>query len=422
MQTTERPTVEGPGGEPGEGSRPRPLVRRILSKLAVTAAAGVILGVGVGGVLFLLNRGAVEAETVDTAVTLPVRTVVVPRDQTYEVARRFTGRVVARRISELGFERSGLVTEVLVDDGATVAAGDVIARLDTRILDAERLRLVADREQVIAQLDLARRTAERRQTLNLAGHTSEQAYDDARFEVQSLEAQLRSVEAAVAAIDVDLDKTILVAPFDGRISGRAVDEGAVVQAGQSVVRIVETGATEVRVGVPSRFAERLQPASGHAVYIGGTQLDAVVTAILPDLETETRTVTAVFRIDADIASPSGELAVLELGETVETAGGWIPLDALTEGRRGLWTVYALEPARPADYGFSDPGHPIYQVRRNDVEIIHPDTDRVYVRGTLPAQALVVSEGIHRLVPGQLVHRAEDAPAARLLAQRLAAAE
>ena len=422
MQTTERQTMEGPGEEPGEGSGPKPMVRRILSKLAVMATAGIILGAGVGGALFLLNRGPVEAETVDTAVTLPVRTVAVPRDQTYEVARRFTGRVVARRISELGFERSGLVTEVLVDDGATVAAGDVIARLDTRILEAERVRLVADREQVIAQLDLARRTSERRQALARAGHSSQQAYDDARFEVQSLEAQLRSVEAAVAAIDVDLDKTILVAPFDGRISGRAVDEGAVVQAGQSVVRIVETGATEVRVGVPSRFAERLQPGSNHAVHIGGSDMDAMVTAVLPDLETETRTVTAVFRIDADIASPSGELAVLELGETVETAGSWLPLDALTEGRRGLWTVYALEPATPADFGLSDPGHPIYQVRRNEVEIIHPDTDRVYVRGTLPDQALVVAEGIHRLVPGQLVHRAEDAPAARLLAQRLAAAD
>ena len=417
MQTTERQTMGGASPEPR-----RPLARRILSRVAVTAVAGIILGTGVGGVLFLLNRGAVEAETVDATVTLPVRTVSVPRDQSYEVARRFTGRVVARRISELGFERSGLVVEVLVDDGATVAVGDVIARLDTRILEAERVRLVADREQVIAQLDLARRTTERRQTLVRAGHASEQAYDDARFEVQSLEAQLRSVEAAVAAIDVDLDKTTLAAPFAGRISGRAVDEGAVVQAGQSVVRIVETGATEVRIGVPSRFAGRLQPGSDHTVFIGGNRVDAAVTAVLPDLETETRTVTAVFWVDADIAAPSGELAVLELGETIETAGRWLPVDALTEGRRGLWTVYALEPALPEDYGLSDPGHPIYQVRRNDVEIIHPDTDRVYVRGTLPDQALVVADGIHRLVPGQLVHRVEDAPSARLLAERLASAD
>ena len=63
---------------------------------------------------------------------LPVATTVLKAAKTYAVERTYTGEITARRSSDLGFERSGTVVAVLVDDGDRVSAGAPVARLDTR--------------------------------------------------------------------------------------------------------------------------------------------------------------------------------------------------------------------------------------------------------------------------------------------------
>jgi hypothetical protein len=88
---------------------------------------------------------------------------------------------------------------------------------------------------------------------------------------------------------------------------------------------------------------------------------------------------------------------------VATPGFWLPMTALVEGERGLWTVYTVRPA-------PDGGGRV--VGQEAVEVRHTEGDRVYVAGTLADGAVVIGDGTHRVIPGQRVRAVEaDTPAA-----------
>ncbi len=383
----------------GSGAGAASLGARLRRLAGHGAALGAILGVAALGGLALRAPGAPEP-AVGAAEPLPVVATEAVERSGYALTRSFAGRVIARRDSAIGFEIPGVVVEVLVDDGDTVAAGDVLARLDTRALEVERTQLEAERDEVRANRALAVRTLERQEFLRREGHATGQRLDEARFDEQALRARLDRLAAAIERIEVDLTKSVIAAPFAGTVSDRRVDEGTVVAAGTPLLRLLETGRREARVGLPARFAGRLAPGSRHPVTLTGATVEGRVTAILPDLDPGTRTVTAVLSLPTGIAAPSGDLARLLLSERIPEPGFWLPTTALTEGLRGLWTVYALAP-EPAG------GH---AVRRETVEVLHTATDRVFVRGTLEPGDLIVAAGAHRLVPGQQVQVVEQRPA------------
>lgn len=89
---------------------------------------------------------------------------------------------------------------------------------------------------------------------------------------------------------------------------------------------------------------------------------------------------------------NGDLAEVALARTVAAGGFWLPATALAESVRGLWSCFVAEPD----------GEGRHRIARRDVEVLHTETDRVYVRGTLEDGEQVVTSGVHRLVPGQRV--------------------
>jgi hypothetical protein len=121
------------------------------------AASGAAI---VGGSRAIADRAeAVEVPAPAPRITVPVMTV--ERLNGFEVDRRFAGQVEATQETGIAFETGGTVTEILVDEGDVVAAGEALARLDTRLLIAERNRLLASRRALDAQRELARLTAKR---------------------------------------------------------------------------------------------------------------------------------------------------------------------------------------------------------------------------------------------------------------------
>ena len=187
----------------------------------------------------------------DTVVQpLPVHAAALEPAAAYTVEKRFIGQVEARRASDVGFELSGRLASVRVEEGAAVAEGDVLAQLDTARLMAGRAEADASRKGVAADLELARATLERFEDALQFEGVSEQELDEARQRVQTLRAQLALADARIASINVDIAKSRLVAPYAARVSRRYFDEGQVVTAGQPVISLVEAAAPEVRVGVP----------------------------------------------------------------------------------------------------------------------------------------------------------------------------
>jgi multidrug efflux pump subunit AcrA (membrane-fusion protein) len=160
------------------------------------------------------------------------------------------------------------------------------------------------------------------------------------------------------------------------------------------LRLVENTQPEVKVGVPVSVATQMQPGSNQEVEIGGDNYRVKVDSILPEVDSATRTRTVVLKL-APTASNKvapGEIARLAVAQTTATQGYWLPIEALVKGDRGLWSCFAVVATDSQDK----------QVKLRSVELLTIQGDRVLVRGMLQPGDLIVANGTHRLVPGQLV--------------------
>ena len=334
--------------------------------------------------------------------TLVVETIEVHEQPGHAVRESYAGRVASPRSSDLGFDRPGRVVELLVDEGDHVEKDQRLGSLETRDLRAEIRELRAREAASAARLELAKLTTKRSESLVGSDSISKQAYDEARFNQAALEADLEAARAGIARARVALELSELHAPFAGTIVLRNVDEGTVVTPGQPVFRVIEDGAMELRVGIPVATADGLTPGGRYPVEIEGNGFLARLVRKIPMVDPRTRTMTAVFEIEpADDGKRKrprdGALGRLQIDTPRAERGFWLPISALSEGRRGLWSAYAVEP---------DPEAPDrFRVEQRDLQVIHVETDRVFVDGTLQDGDRIVASGIHRIVPGQPVRLA-----------------
>jgi len=371
----------------------RRFLRALAARIATLAVAAGMVATAFGAVALLHWRAEGPAAAVPAdPEPMPVAAVTADRRDGYTVTERYTGRLEPARTVRPAAERSGLVVEMRVDEGDRVAAGQALARLDTRLLEAERDRLVAALERVGAELELARITADRQRRLEAQGHSSTQRYDEARLSVDSLTAERDSTAAALRAVEVDLDKSTIRAPFDGTVAQRAVDEGTVVAAGTTLVTVLESGRPEARIGVAPDAVRALAAGATFTLSADGRDLAARLRATRPDIETGTRTVPLLFSVTDHDPPAFGAVVDLAVERWVPADGFAVPLTALVEGERGLWTVYVAE----ADESGAR------RVVRESVEIVHLDDETAFVRGTLADGAAVVVGGPQRVAPGQAV--------------------
>lgn len=142
------------------GPKARPASRHILQgvlRLGLTLLViGAATGAGVVGYGALAARASMKEAPRPAAKTV-VAPDILRMSETVTLSRRFTGQFQAAQEAVLGFEEGGTIADVRVREGAAVARGEVVARLDTRLLKAERTRLNASRAALEAQAELARR-------------------------------------------------------------------------------------------------------------------------------------------------------------------------------------------------------------------------------------------------------------------------
>lgn len=369
------------------------IVRRLMSASLKLSVAGLVVGATIVGVETLRSRAEAAAEATSSAATEPVQVMAtaIAMEDGYDIVDRFAGRLEPARTTQLAFERGGLVTEVLVAEGELVTAGATIARLDVAMLEANRSRLRAQRDQAAAALELARLTLERQSSLSGQGHVSGQRLDEARLATVVEAARLAEVDAALDVLAVDIDKSEVRAPFAGIVGARRIDEGAVVSPGSPIVDILENLKPVARIGVAPAVADQLVVGARKNLHVGGRKTPARLQALRPDLDGVTRTVTALFALDEPAGATFGEVVELRLSRRVSEPGAWVPLEALIEGRRGLWSVLVAT-------GRGDDA----QVTRESVELLHVADSRAFVRGTFRAGSHLVAGGVHRVVPGQAV--------------------
>lgn len=353
---------------------------------------GVIAVAGVGMLVAGRSRPIAPEDMVSPRV-LPVTTETVRAEGAYEAEGRFVGRVEAARASAVGFELAGAVTSLHADEGEAVVAGEVVAELDTARLAARKSELTAALAEAEATRRLAQATHARIAKLVDGGSVSRQRLDEARNQLDTANAAIARIEAQIEAVEVDFSKSILRAPYDAVVIERHVDEGSVLAAGTPVVLLLETGSLEIRVGLTPDAARAIAIGQPLQVWAGAREVAATVERILPARSVTTRTIDVLLRVAEGTTLQDGDLVELIVPRQVEVAGFWVPRSALTESVRGLWAVYALQDT-------SEPA--LFTVERRQLEILHQDGERLFVRGALTDGDRIVGAGMHRLVPGQHV--------------------
>lgn len=189
------------------------MTTRTIIVVAVAAVLTSLIGAG-----WAIQDSSAESGKGAGQTALPVATMRVEAASAYTSVRSYTGVLRAARTSQLSFERPGLVVAVLVDQGERVEAGQTLAQLDRRHLEARRDQLLAQRSEAEARLDelvagprreqidaakaevqnleaqveLLRRNAERRQVLLANSSTSLEDYESSRLNHQSMQARLEA--------------------------------------------------------------------------------------------------------------------------------------------------------------------------------------------------------------------------------------
>src|SRR5882672_881406 len=234
VTTTPGPeTIEPQGVEPKlDGFRARPATRR-LTAILVAAAALVALA-------FLIytgihSRAAAESRlkqrTEDAAI--PTVTVVFPREgaPTQEIV--LPGNTQAFSDAPIYARTSGYLKRWYFDIGAHVQKGQLLAEIETPEVDQQLQQARADLHTAQANLNIAKITAARWQDLVSTGSVSQQETDQAVSNLSAVTAAAESSAANVRRLEQLQAFEKIYAPFDGIVTARSTDIGALIDAGAS---------------------------------------------------------------------------------------------------------------------------------------------------------------------------------------------
>ncbi len=242
------------------------------------------------------------------------------------------GVVLPSRTVELTAEVGGRVLSVEVRPGDAVAAGRVLAVLDTadvrRRLDAERAALAAARlDQRRLELELARAEQELGRLERLDGLVAQRDLDAAAFRVEDTRARVElaaaeheRVEAGVGRLADELGRSEIRAPFAGTVALRHVDPGAVVEPGAPVVRLLGGEEPFVRFAVPPERAGDLAPGDRVRVELDGGDggaggppaLRATIRQVSPEVDAAAAMVFVEAHLEAPAAAAPGAAARVSL--------------------------------------------------------------------------------------------------------------
>ena len=202
-----------------------------------------------------------------------------------------TGNLLPDEEVDLSFETSGQVVEINFKEGAHVKQGQLLAKVNDRKLQAELKRLES-------QLKLANDRVYRQRTLLQHDAVSQEAYEQVRTELATLQADIDIVKA-------EIELTELRAPFDGVIGLRQISVGAYASPTTVVSKLTRIVPLKVEFAVPEKYVNEVNPGTALSFTIDGSlqNYSATVYAKESALDQNTHTLT----VRALYANPNGRL-------------------------------------------------------------------------------------------------------------------
>jgi RND family efflux transporter MFP subunit len=335
--------------------------------------------------------GACQPEVDDaTPKVRPVRGLAVQRRET-DVPVTLTGRIEAEDEATLGFRVAGRVLQNDHKLGDKVQPGEIVARLESQnelnALRSAKANLAA----VQAQLVQARNHFERQDALMARGFTTRPQFDQAQQALQTAISAVDDAEAQLNAAHDLVGFTELKADAPGVITAVGPGAGAVVQAGQMIVKLARKDGRDAVFDVPAHLIRSTAAESQIAVSLTD---DSTVTAngrireVAPQADPVTRT----FEVKVGLTDPP---AAMRLGATV-TGHMQMAAASVIEIPATALTRYDRQPA----VWVVDPSNSAVSMR--NVEVLRFEQAHVAVSQGLEAGEIVVTAGIQALHPGQKV--------------------
>ena len=346
--------------------------------------------------LIALVTGCEETKTSTPVKSQSVSVKQLVKSDNYQRALEFIGSIRAANTTEIGFELNGKIKQLLVDGGDTVKKNQALAELDTQLLKAQQQEVVASLLQNSADLKLAKSNLNRSLELQAKGYASTQQLDENQGQVDSLIAARNRLNASLQAITLQIDKSVLLSPFDASVGQRHRNLGEVVNIGSPVFTLIQSNRPQAHIGIPVGLSRQFGSAQTLSVIVANTAYQATVLGLSTQVNPITRTQTLRLALPDNAQVVNGELAYLDYQQRITHAGFWVPISALTQGIRGRWNLYVSQQGEEQDTT------PKYFIAKRDVEIIYTDDYMAYVTGAIDDGEYYIDTGLHKLVAGQAI--------------------
>ncbi len=344
-----------------------------------------------------------------------------------------TGLLESESQADIAPEASGLVTEILVEEGDTVTKGQVLAVLSSPSLDAGA-------ERANAELDRARREYDTAKDLHAGGAISDQ-------ELRAAEGAFQGAQTTWQEATRTRGFTRVRSPIDGVVSARDVRVGEMA-GGRRAFQVVDLSRPRVVVQLPEKDLSRVrvgQTVTLQGAYDESSQGQGTVDRVSPVVDLQSGTVRVTISVDpASTSLLPGQFVKVRIEVDRHRDVLTIPRRALVwiDGEPVAWKVVEGAPDEPegekkqeeeekepsglarffqgepaeADEPEPPPSWPLRKVERADLRIGYQDPSRVEVSAGLAAGDLVVTVGNQNLragspvrLPGDPVEEARPEP-------------
>lgn len=342
---------------------------------------------------------------------VPVR-VEQAQDEKIDIVYRAIGTVTAYNTVVVRSRVDGELQEILFIEGQKVKKGDVLARIDPRSYQVQLDQALGQQRQNQALLENARRDLQRYQLLYKQKSIAKQQVDTQAALVQQLLGSQKSDQAAVDDAKLQLSFTEVVAPIDGRLGLRQVDQGNLISASstEGLVVLTQTQPISVFFTLPQarvpEVLEQLRQGKTLAVDIyDGADVRKLATGELESVDNQIDIATGTLRLKARVANEPetlfpNQFVNVRLKVRAGLSAIVAPSAAVQQGSQGAF-VYALN------------DDDTVSIQRITTGVV--DGNRVAIESGLEAGVRVVTEGVDRLREGARVRvvtgEGEAAPSA-----------
>ena len=306
-----------------------------------------LLALIVAGAITLITRASHEQALAKETEqqTIPTVAVVHPLAEKPDEELVLPGTLQAFAESPIYARTSGYLVRWYKDIGSRVKEGELLATIDTPEIDQELDQARATRQQIVAQLELAKISSERWENLRKSDSVSAQEADQQTSGYRQAQANLAAAEANVRRFEQLEGFKKVYAPFSGVITRRNVDPGALINAGagaagRELFDIARVDPLRVYTNVPQAYAPFIKVRGTATITLQefpGERFLAEVARTAESIDPNTRTLLT----EVDVPNKSGRLLPGSLGQVHYAVGSnvnkvTVPVNAMlfrSEGTR-----------------------------------------------------------------------------------------